>query len=141
MAAISDFVESIRSKKEIVDLVDVGDDVRLGMENEIVERPPDEFCQVRLYKTVPFSDFPPNCALVALFELPAIFARCPACILAKGHAERARLRVAQRQPDVRDRDCSICQEQFGLFNAPLYVVLMRRNPERLFEGPTKMVLA
>ena len=63
MAAISDFVESIRSKKEIVDLVDVGDDVRLGMENEIVERPPDEFCQVRLYKTVPFSDFPPNCAL------------------------------------------------------------------------------
>ena len=42
--------------------------------------------------------------VVALFELPAIFARCPACILAKGHAERARLRVAKRKPDVRDRD-------------------------------------
>ncbi len=42
--------------------------------------------------------------VVALFELLAIFARCPACILAKGHAERARLRVAKRKRDVRDRD-------------------------------------
>jgi hypothetical protein len=42
--------------------------------------------------------------VVALFEHLAIFARCPACILAKGHAERARLRVAKRKPDVRDRD-------------------------------------
>ena len=42
--------------------------------------------------------------VVALFEHLAIFARCPACILAKGHAERARLRVAKRKRDVRDRD-------------------------------------
>jgi hypothetical protein len=42
--------------------------------------------------------------VVTLFELPAIFARRPACNLAKGHAERARLRVPNRKPDLRNRD-------------------------------------
>jgi hypothetical protein len=48
---------------------------------------------------------PQDATLVAtLFELPAIFAWRPACNLAKGDAERARLRVPNRKADVRNRD-------------------------------------
>ena len=78
--------------------------------------------------------------VIALFELSTIFGRCPARKLPKRHAERAGLGIADGQPDVRDRDCLIGQEQFGLLHSPLYVIPMRRNPERLFEGPTEMML-
>src|SRR5882762_9007948 len=52
-------------KSELVDLVDIRDDVRLGVEDEIAKRPPDEFGQIRLHQTVPFSNPLPDRSLVS----------------------------------------------------------------------------
>src|SRR5260370_16175773 len=52
-------------KSELVDLVDVRDDVRLGVEDEVAKRPPDEFRQIRLHQTVPFSNPLPDRPLVS----------------------------------------------------------------------------
>ena len=53
---------------------------------------------------VAIKQFCPEMTVPALFELSSIFAWRPTCSLAKGHAERARLRVAKRKPDVSDRN-------------------------------------
>src|SRR5262249_52159739 len=49
--------------------------------------------------------------------------------------------VAQTERDIGDRRRSIGQKQLGNLHAPLHLVLMRWDSERLFERPAKMMQA
>lgn len=66
-----------------------------------------------------------------------MFARRPTCSLGKGHAERARLKIASRNPMSVIEINGSSQKQFGLLRAPSYQALMHRTPEGVFGRSTK----
>ena len=65
MAAISDFASLSSRKSDSLILLTFEMTSELGVEDEIAERPPDEFGQIPLRQTVPFSNPPPDRTLVS----------------------------------------------------------------------------